>query len=184
MPFRSLTTGGVRSALSDLTCLVVPDGVSLEMDDRLREWVSEGGSLVLLGGGTWAMGDEGFFSLDPVRGGEGLPGSLFKAEVDSSSLLSYGYARDAKGKVKLAVPVSGSRFRKAGEETVVKVAADGYLTGWRWDDSDSALAETAWCHSVAVGRGRVTWFADDPTERAQWPGLWKMLLNAMVLGPG
>lgn len=184
MPFRSMTTGSVGSTLNDLTCLVVPDGVNLSMDERLQEWVADGGSLVLLGGGNWAMGEEGFFDLKSIRSDEGLPGSLFRAEVDAKSLLSYGYARDKDGKVKFAVPIGGSRFRAGDEESVVKISEKGYLSGWQWEDSEEVLAGVAWCHSVEVGRGRVTWFADDPTERAQWPGLWKMMLNAMILGAG
>lgn len=184
LPFRSLTSRGWKAALPDVTALVIPAGVSLKLDESLREWVSEGGSLVLLGGGDWAMGGDGFFDLKGVDGEDEIPGTLFRAELDSSSVISYGYPRDKDGKVKLAVPISGTRFFKGDGQSAAKVVPNGLLSGWAWDDSPKTLEGTSWCESVELGRGRVTWFADDPTERAQWPGLWKMVLNAIVLGPG
>lgn len=184
LPFRSLTNRGINAALPSLTALIVPGGVSMRLDDTLRDWVSNGGSLVLLGGGDWVQGEEGFFELDETTSENEIPGTLFRAELDPSSLISYGYPRDADGKIKFAVPVSGTRFLVGDESSPVKIAEDGLLSGWAWDDSAETLKGAAWCHSVEIGRGRVTWFADDPTERAQWPGLWKMVLNAMVLGPG
>jgi hypothetical protein len=188
MPFRSLTTRGVTGALKDLSCLVVPAGVDLPMTDALKAWVRDGGALVLLGGGDWAMGEKGFFELEDMNADLEIPGSLYRAEFDTHSVLSYGYERDADGKVKIAVPISGTRFKKADDDTPLKLSADKdvkkLLTGWAWDDSDEQLAGVAWAKSVGVGRGTVTWFADDPSERAQWPGLWKMMLNAMILGAG
>jgi len=188
MPFRSLTTRGVTGALKDLSCLLVPGGVDLPMTDELKSWVASGGSLVLLGGGDWAMGDEGFFDLERLRSDPEIPGSLYRAEFDTKSFLSYGYERDAEGAIKLAVPISGTQFRKADGDTAVQLSSDPdvkkLLTGWAWDDSETQLSGLAWAKNVGVGRGSVTWFADDPSERAQWPGLWKMLMNAMILGAG
>lgn len=188
MPFRSFTTRGVSGALKDLSCLIVPGGVNLPMTEELQSWIEDGGSLVLLGGGDWAFGDKGFFDLERLESDPEIPGSLYRAEFDPKSFLSYGYARDAEGKIKFAVPISGTQFRKADGSTAMKLSSDAdvkkLLTGWAWDDSETQLAGLAWAKNIGVGRGSVTWFADDPSERAQWPGLWKMMLNAMILGAG
>jgi hypothetical protein len=58
------------------------------------------------------------------------------------------------------------------------------LSGWEWpDDSESELAGKVWLQDTPVGRGHVILFTIDPTNRAMWPGLNKLLLNAMILGP-
>lgn len=177
LPYRSLMTRSVGGALKDLSCLVVPSGVELPIDDRLKEWISDGGSLVYLGGDT-----SGLIPTKSRSSFPWLPGALFRGEMDSSHWLSYGYARDAEGKVKIALPVSGSTFAEADDNSVVTVSPNGVLSGWVWDDSAEIVGGTSWVQSRSLGNGSVTWFADDPTDRAQWPGLWKMLLNAMILG--
>ncbi|MEI8283303.1 MAG: hypothetical protein WCG75_12920, partial [Armatimonadota bacterium] len=99
--------------------------------------------------------------------------------------LSYGYEGD-----EIAVPVSGSSFPKARKEGggVVKFAEGDtkkLLTGWTWgDETEKALAGAVWLHDEPSGQGHIVWFAEDPCERAMWPGLHKLLLNALVLLPG
>jgi hypothetical protein len=114
-----------------------------------------------------------------------MPGSIFRAKLDGRSLLSYGYEGD-----EIAVPVDGSSFPKARKEGggVVKFAEGDVkklLTGWSWgDETEKALAGAVWLHDEASGQGHIVWFANDPCERAMWPGLHKLLLNAMYLMPG
>jgi hypothetical protein len=57
------------------------------------------------------------------------------------------------------------------------------LSGWEWDTTEADLAGTAWLIDAPAGQGRAVLFPYDPTFRAQWPGLYKMLLNAMIIGP-
>ncbi len=59
------------------------------------------------------------------------------------------------------------------------------LSGWEYDnDTEKNLAGTVWLQDVPVGRGHAIIFFQDPTDRAMWPGLEKLLLNAMLMGPG
>ena len=44
------------------------------------------------------------------------------------------------------------------------------------------FASAAFAQDISVGRGRLVAFLQDPTERAMWPGLYKALLNAMIVG--
>ncbi|MES1228213.1 MAG: hypothetical protein ABUL72_06040, partial [Armatimonadota bacterium] len=93
-------------------------------------------------------------------------------------------------KIPIAVPLSGSRFYKAKAEggSVVTFSNDEkvnkLLSGWEWpDDTEKNLRGVVWLQDQPMGGGHLIWFAEDPTQRAMWPGLNRMLLNAILLGP-
>jgi hypothetical protein len=186
LPFTALSSGALGGDLSKYTCIVVPSGTGASVTTKLREWVSSGGCVVALGGLGWATGGSGFVELASVGGDhEDLPGALFRADLDPRSFLSYGY-----GSKQIAVPVAGNDFLKVRKEggSVVRFGDDSkiakLLSGWSWpDDTEKAIAGSVWLQDAPVGRGHAVLFTYDPTARAMWPGLYKLLLNAMVIGP-
>ncbi|HTQ11317.1 MAG TPA: M14 family zinc carboxypeptidase [Fimbriimonadaceae bacterium] len=191
LPFTPLSSGSLDGNLNRYSCIVVPEGTGLTMTPKLREWISGGGCLVALGGINWLTGVGGVVDLQAVGGDhEDLPGSLFRAQLDPDSFLGYGYGSQGKGPIDIAVPVEGSSFLKARPEggSVVTFSDDDkvkkLLSGWSWpDDTEKGLAGSVWLQDVNVGRGHAILFTFDPTSRAMWPGLYKMLLNAMIVGP-
>ena len=117
-----------------------------------------------------------------------LAGSLFRADLDPRSFLSYGYEADKDGRIPVAFLVSGSSYYRAPESGAAAKFADSdepkLLSGWTWpDETERALRNVVAAQVDAEGSGRVVWFASDPTERCMYPGQWQMLLNAMVSGP-
>ncbi len=191
LPFTAISSDALNGDLSQYSVVILPEGTSASASGKFREWVSNGGVAISLGGNEWTIGASAFAELTAVKGDpQNLPGALFKAELDSRSFLSYGY--EATGsKITLAVPVAGDKFfltRKEGG-SVVRFAQDvkvkKLLTGWAWpEDTEKNLANTVWLQDSLVGRGHAILFTNDPTARAMWPGLWKMLLNAMIIAPG
>lgn len=188
MPFESLSSGALRGDLSGYTCLVVPSLGSVPTDGKLRDWLQSGGTLVCLSGLDRATGQDGYLSLKTRKSDVPLPGSIFKAELDPFSVLGYGYPHDGVKPISVAVPVDGNQFALPEEGgSAVQFSKDEkvkkVLSGWEWDSTEKDLAGTAWLADSGVGRGRVVVFSSDPTDRAQWPGLYKMLLNAIYLTP-
>ncbi|MBX3113872.1 MAG: hypothetical protein KF836_04835 [Fimbriimonadaceae bacterium] len=188
LPYDSLSSSVFNRNLDEYTCLIVPGGVGARPTGKLREWVENGGCLIALGGVDWVNGKDAFLNLDEVTTDPDLPGAIFQAELDPFSYLSYGYPRTGNEKIKIAVPIDGSSFWKAPKGgSAVQLSADEsvkkLLCGWSWDETEKDLQGVAWAHDQSVGRGRVVAFPFDPTDRAQWPGLHKILLNAMILGP-
>jgi len=180
LPFSPISGSALNSAdLGRYTCIVVPGGASLPANDRVRNWISKGNVAISLGGGL------AFGSLDDVKGDfQDLPGSLFLAQIDPRSFLGYGYDG-----TRLAVPVDGSHFYQRKKEGGTEVflspdeKAKKLLTGWEWpDETEKALTNTAYVQDEPEGEGHYIYFAHDPTERAMWPGMYKMLLNAMLIG--
>ena len=180
LPFTPLASRALTGAnLGRFTCVVLPGGVEATSTGPFADWLRGGGAAVAFDA-SWAVGG-GFATLE-ARKGESLPGALFRAEFAPTSFLGYGYGSKA-----LAAPVSGGRFF-AAKDSAVSFPKDAkqslLLSGWEWpDDTEKALHGAAFVQDASVGRGRIVAFLGDPTERAMWPGLYKALLNAMILGP-
>jgi hypothetical protein len=188
--FTPLNESALGGDLSEYTSLVIPYGVRATVTPKLREWVQAGGNLVLLENVKWAVGSSGFVELEAQKEETpSLPGSLFRAKMDPRSGLSYGYPTATDGTIQIAVPVAGDSFFKVRKQggSIVTIDPDAtksqLLSGWTYGpESEKALAGTLWVQDVPLGGGHVILFTQDPTARAMWPGLHKMLLNAMFIG--
>ncbi len=181
LPFVSLGTNALGTpAIRDYTAIIAPSGSGALGNSKVKEWVREGGVLVVYG-----ENPSGVASFTGGSETRAIPGSIFEAVLDKRSLLASGYDGD-----RIAVPVDGDSFYKARKEGggVVKFADDDtpkHLTGWMWgEESEKAVKGTVWLHDEPLGRGHIIWFAQDPCERAMWPGLHKLLLNSLILMPG
>lgn len=165
--------------------------------DALKAWVRSGGTLIATGGGaSWVASNE-FISLErrdfdtdslltglpyedlsATRGAQSLGGSIFRAVVDVTHPLAYGY--DA------SVPLfrRGTTFFDAPESpgSAVATYADqplisGYATSHHLDAAAGAMAVAA----IGFGRGNVVTMADSPVFRAFWWGPSSFLTNAIFL---
>jgi hypothetical protein len=58
------------------------------------------------------------------------------------------------------------------------------LSGLLWPEAAARMENSAYLTVEHVGNGQVVLFAHDPDFRAQWPGTRRLLLNAILLGPG
>ena len=181
LPFVSLSTNALSTpAIRDYTAIIAPSGSNALSNTKVKDWVREGGVLVVYGENP--SGVASFTGSSETRA---IPGSILQAVLDKRSLLASGYDSD-----RIAVPVDGDSFFKARKEGggVVKFADDDtpkHLTGWTWgEESEKAVKGTVWLHDEPLGRGHIIWFAQDPCERAMWPGLHKLLINSLILMPG
>ncbi|MHC4807594.1 MAG: hypothetical protein ACYTBX_15230 [Planctomycetota bacterium] len=70
--------------------------------------------------------------------------------------------------------------------TVVRLADKNQLrlSGLLWPEAKERFADTAYATVESVGRGQLILFATDPTYRMWLPGVQRLLLNAILLGPG
>jgi len=185
LPFTPITSDALNRDLSEYSTVVVPSGAGASVTPKLREFVQGGGSLVVLDSPNWALGSSGFGTMESVEAKQGLTMTLFQGDLDPRSFLSFGYPIE-DGKVRLAVPVSGSTYYKAkkDESSAIRIGKDGKkLSGWVWEgDTEKAVAGTVFCQTFSPGSGNVTVFFNDPTDRGMYPGLGQVPLKAMVLG--
>jgi hypothetical protein len=190
IPFTPISSDALNRDLSRFSAIILPSRGASSIPAKLREWVNAGGNLVMLDAPKWAIGKEAFADLaESKEESQYLPGSLFRAELDPRSPLSYGYTAPASGKIKIAVPVSGDSFYTVRKEggSVVSLSGDEkvtkLLTGWGWpNETEKALRNVVIVQDSAIGQGHVVMFTQDPTDRAMWPGLNKLVLNAILFG--
>lgn len=182
--------------LARFNVLIFPDGggyggvLGKAGTDKLRDWVQKGGVLIgLEGGAQWLTEKEVNFSEVKAVGEEGgkkpleIPGAFFKAKIDTSHFLGYGYLKE-----EIAVPVMGGTFWKPTKKgsNVVRFGKDKMrISGFVWDgNTEELLADTAYIVSEPIGRGNAILFLNDPTFRVLWVGVHRMFWNAILLGSG
>jgi hypothetical protein len=168
------------------------DGVA-----KLKAWVQSGGVLIGIGGaGDFAaLKDVGLSTIAAVGADSGkadstvkadappllsptapsrdkpewLPGSIFRATLDRTHWLTFGYEQS-----QLPVPLDGSTFWKPSKGGANPVAFTGdslVLSGFVWpDNTERLLKGTAWAVVEEQGDGRVVLFLGDPLFRAFWRG--------------
>jgi hypothetical protein len=180
---------------------------------KLKAWVKAGGVLIAYGGGgeltahkdlalstiTKVEPDSGARADTTVPGNvpalvsatapareqpEWIPGAIFRATLDTTHWLTYGYER-----TRLPVFIDGDMFWKASKSGANPVAftepADSLvLSGFVWPDNTARLLKgTAWSVVENQGNGRVVLFLSDPLFRAFWRGPARLLTNAILFGP-
>ena len=71
-------------------------------------------------------------------------------------------------------------------QTILRLApaADVRLSGLLWPEARTRIADSAYVTVERHGRGQVILFAADPSYRMWFAGLQRLLLNAVLLGPG
>jgi hypothetical protein len=113
---------------------------------------------------------------------EFIPGSIFRATLDRSHWLTYGYTQD-----QLPVFLETSTLFKPSEKganPVVFTGTDLLLSGWSWPrNTERHLQNSVWASVESVGSGRVVAFAGNPVFRGYWRGPAKLLTNAALFAP-
>jgi hypothetical protein len=182
LPFTAISQRALAGDLSKYTAIILPRGA--RSTAQLKTWIQNGGVAIALGNSAFINPE--YIDLKPNKLKDDkdptdLPGAIFKASLNPRSPLAYGYDT-AKP---IAVPLSGSTFYKRKEEgggVVLLGLEPKALSGWTWPDEGDALKDAVWLHDQPLGQGHIVWFAEDPTSRAMWPGMYKLLLNAVLMG--
>ena len=109
-------------------------------------------------------------------------GCIFAASLDPEHWLCFGLGE------RLPVFFSGSYayMSKHSVATPVRLLDEQHLrlSGLLWPEARQRWANTAYVTVESVGRGQVILFANDPFFRGYWEGSGRLLLNAVLLGPG
>ncbi len=163
--------------------------------ERLKQWVRDGGNLVVIGNGVEfavdqleLIGLEDGWATDedesPVQEFS-VPGAFFATEMDERHWLSTGFDT--------APPVlvdSSHNFRaperppSPAHNAVIRYADnDGPLAGHAWEESVEVLPGAVFAWEESVGSGRVVALPEDVNFRGYWRAMDRLFLNAVVLGP-
>ena len=167
--------------------------------DAIRSWVSDGGTLIALEDAVgWPIGEEmvdltkrevdvdslvqdvPYADLQNAYGAQGIGGSIFQTELDTTHPVAYGHDD--------TVPVFrvGTGFYDPSDVPGASVGTytedDTRLSGYISDEQLEVARGAASIEAHEVGGGQVVLFMDNPNFRAFWYGTNGLFLNAVFFG--
>ena len=212
MPVTMIDKKDFRGGLEDYNVLIVADGFYGDLSStetaEIRDWISDGGTLITLRGALRWAADQNWIEVSFVRDAseeatndsqdassrkkrayadysndrarDFIGGSIFQAELDLTHPLAYGYHRE-----KLAVFRNTNYFLMPGENpysTPLRYSDDPLLGGYVSDENLDKLRGTASVMVHRFGSGRVISYVDNPLFRAFWFGTNRLFVNGVFFG--
>ncbi|HEY1403823.1 MAG TPA: hypothetical protein VGB05_06835, partial [Pyrinomonadaceae bacterium] len=124
-------------------------------------------------------------SARPGRVPEAVPGAIFRATVDRSTPLTYGYEDP-----QLPVLIDSAYFFRPSKEGTNAVVFTGEgdqslrLAGFIWpNNTERLLRGTAHVIEEPTGRGHVVLYAEDPNYRGFWRATTRLFFNSFLFQP-
>ncbi len=155
--------------------------------DALKEFVRDGGSLVLLDHAT-ALATERFGVpvRNPIAGLTDkeffVPGSSLRVHVDPTQPLAYGMPRETTVLFFESVAFDINNSNANDRISVVARYHDRDLLRGGWLDGEKHLVQMPALLDVGYGKGRIAMIGFRAQNRAQAYGTFKVLFNALVSG--
>lgn len=180
------------------------NGISSGGVERLRRWVSDGGTLILHRGAVAWANNNGLANVQfrsagaeertvsetglvryideaGVRGAQVIGGSIFRVSVDPTHPLFYGYTRSSmpvfRNTAAMLEPPS-NRFAMPMQYDLREPLMSGYIS----DQNLERIKGTAGVIVGGIGSGRVIMHTDNPAFRAFWFGTNKLVANGIFFG--
>jgi hypothetical protein len=190
-----------RVDLSKYNTLVVVSGNYSDLNkDKLKAWVQNGGNLICLedavqwaaqngitnlsfkkvASGTDSSAVLSYASKDDREGSQQNYGGIFRANIDITHPLGYGYTQPFIDLFK-----AGKTFPEKSKNPYSNFATYGdkpLQSGYISKENYTAIRNSAAVIVTTVGSGRVISIADNPNFRAFWLGGTKLMLNAVFFG--
>ena len=186
--------------LSQYNTIILPEGRFSSLSaDRLRQFVTDGGTVVGLGSALRWLKTAGLLSvefrqapattlstrleydgLEETRSALRMPGSIFEAELDLTHPLCYGYVRP-----RLPMFLSDTLFVAPPKNPYAAPATfteQPLLAGYIHPKQKPMVAQSAAILVGGAGKGRIIGFAGDPNFRAFWYGTNRLFANAIFFG--
>ncbi|MGZ8545656.1 MAG: M14 family zinc carboxypeptidase, partial [Flavisolibacter sp.] len=190
-----------RVDLSKYNTIIMVSGTYSDLNkDKLKAWVQGGGTLILTEDAvTWGaqsgISQVSFKKLKPaadstqtlryvdreqVQGAQRMSGAIFRADVDLSHPLAYGYTSPYVSLFK-----GNSVFMEKSKNpyaTPYYYKSQPLQSGWLSRQNYEAVKNSAAVIVNTIGSGRVISIADNPNLRAFWLGGSKLMMNSIFFG--
>jgi hypothetical protein len=197
-----------RADWNSFDVLVMPDGVYRFLSDKttadaFKSWINGGGNVVAMEGAAaqlakleWAIKMKRNEDSNDIKGGSSYellkkfenrerdyiptitPGAIFKVELDNSHPLAFGYPNYY---YTLKQDANIYEFIKEGGWNVGVLKRTRPVAGFVGSQLSGRLQDGLLFGAQEVGRGSVTYLADDVLFRSFWEGGKLMFCNAVFL---
>jgi hypothetical protein len=168
--------------------------------DKLREWVMSGGTLIGIEDAVQYLATNGFtkviFKKDGFvddstltkpyvlrnddRRALDMPGSIFEAKIEQTHPLAFGYHQTT-----ISVFKSNTLFMDRNNSyynSPVQLTEKPLQAGYLHKRFEKVAPVSASINVDALGRGRVISMTENPNFRAFWFGTKRLLMNAIFFG--
>ncbi len=207
-----------RLDLNEYNVLILPDGDYSEREGpgekdvgRLRQWISQGGTLILIKrAAMWATqkpvallsvqvknkpappsakpatdkpADE-IVAAPAPQPADPAPGAFLRASVFREHWLTFGCSDALEVFYQGNVILTPPDLSKGRSLVTFAAPPDVLASGFCWPETLELVAQTPYLVYEAQGAGHVVAFTDDPNFRAMYPASQRLFLNAVVFGPG
>ena len=182
------------------TIIMVGGGYTDLNKDKLKTWVQNGGTLILLEEAiTWASQNGinnvtikkikspidstkqlPYIQKEQIDGAQQMYGAIFEANADLTHPLAYGYNTKTVSMFKAnKVFIEKSKNPFA---TPFYYGSSSLQSGFISNENAEAIKNTAAVVVNTIGNGRVINIADNPNFRGFWLGGTKLMMNAIFFG--
>ncbi len=186
-----------RVSLKDVGVIIVPSVYNTNIFDtfltqkgwkRLKNWVEEGGVLIVVGRSIQAFASHNWIHLkDEEKNPENkdlpsLPGVFVWARVREHSFFSSGVVRT---RIPFFIWSNTAYFPDVKDrQIIVRIPEEGDVkaSGFFWDDTLEHFRGSALVWEQRMGRGLIFAFAGEPSFRSDFLGAHPFLLNAILYG--
>jgi hypothetical protein len=190
-----------RVDISKYNTLVFTSGNFNELNkEKLRTWVQGGGNLILLEEAvSWAV-QAGlnnailkkstpafdstallpYIDREQISGAQAIRGAIFKADVDLTHPLAYGYTTPTVSLFKsnrVFIEKSKNPFA-----TPYYYKTNPLESGWVSNQNLNSIKNSAAVVVTGLGSGKIISIADNPNFRGYWLGGTKLMMNAIFFG--
>jgi hypothetical protein len=210
-----------RLELDPYNVLILPDGDYSGGEApggkdiaRMKQWVSQGGTLILIkGAAAWAAGEKvdllaSQVKKKPVQAeGEAEGAASKKAPADSSSeelleapdpapgvflradafdehWITFGCAATLDVFFRGSLILSPPPANKGRSLVTFQSKDKALVSGFCWPQTLQLIAGSPYVIHQPLGDGHIIAFTDDPNYRAMYPSLQRLFVNAVMFAPG
>jgi hypothetical protein len=190
-----------RVDLNKYNTLVMVGGSYAELNkEKLKTWLSNGGTLILLEEAVQWASQNGINSVtlkkiktgvdstkriaygeeEQIDGAQQMSGAIFSADVDPTHPLAYGYTEKTISFFK-----SNKVFMEKSKNpfaTPFYYKESPLQSGWISKENSDAMKNTAAVIVNTVGTGRIINIDNNPNFRAFWLGGTRLMMNAIFFG--
>ncbi|SDQ94197.1 M14 family metallopeptidase [Flagellimonas zhangzhouensis] len=191
-----------RVDLNEYNVLILPDGrygnhFNEDQLSKIKDWVRNGGKLVAMGGSINAIdGEKGFgikrnemdkepekntpqpyedWERERIKGA--ITGAIFKAKVDNTNPLAYGYGKDY-----FSLKLGSSSYAYLTNGNAVYLEKDAKpFSGFAGSEAQKEISESLVFGLENYGRGQVVYMVDNPLFRGFWENGKLFFANALFM---
>ncbi|MCF8714742.1 zinc carboxypeptidase [Joostella atrarenae] len=186
--------------LSKYDVLIIPELSKLEKGklEKIKKWTHNGGKLIAIGDAIKVLDNDDDFDIsankaeeenDSIQKPESyisskreyikkmITGAIYKAKVDNTHPLSYGY-EDTYYTLKL----SGNAYKFLKSKNAVYIENNAKpLAGFAGSDAQKQQANSLVLGSENMGKGKVIYMVDNPLFRGFWENGKLFFVNALFM---